>query len=59
MAGSASQAIYAFLWVICSICGFTYVLARVYLVAEALASFRRLLSAIYQTPNWSLLIPHI
>ena len=59
LAGHAHKALNIFLLVICSICGLAYCLARLFLVVESVASLRKMPPAMYETPNWSQLIPHI
>ncbi|KAF2150490.1 hypothetical protein K461DRAFT_287323 [Myriangium duriaei CBS 260.36] len=41
------------------ICGFSLILARVFIVVEAFVSLRRLPAAAYQTPQWADVFPHL
>lgn len=42
-----------------TICGVSYILARVFLVVDGIASLRSVPSAIYNTPDWSVVVPHL
>lgn len=42
-----------------TVCGVSYILARVFLVVDGIASLRSVPSAIYSTPDWSVLVPHL
>jgi hypothetical protein len=48
-----------FFRVLCTFCGVLYIFARLFLVAEAFISVRKLPIAAYDTPNWTQLIPHL
>ena len=41
------------------VCGFSLILARVYIVVEAFISIRELPALAYQTPQWTNVIPHL
>lgn len=47
------------LYVLCCIGGSLYVVARVYLVAEAFVSLRALPASAYNSPSWVLTVPHL
>ncbi|KAI1757955.1 hypothetical protein F4782DRAFT_536656 [Xylaria castorea] len=47
------------IYILCFIGGSLYVVARVYLVGEALVSLRRLPESAYQSPSWVLTVPHL
>lgn len=55
----ASWFSYAVLGVLCTVCGFCYVFARLFLVVEAFISIRSLPADAYDTPSWTSLIPHL
>ena len=59
VAGGGSRAVNAVVGFLCTICGFAYGFARLYLLVEAVISLRRLPVAAYNTPDWSELIPHL
>ncbi|KAK8102165.1 hypothetical protein PG984_015311 [Apiospora sp. TS-2023a] len=40
------------------VCGFSLVLARMYIVLEAFISIRQVTAAAYQTPQWTNVFPH-
>ena len=42
-----------------TLCGLTYVLARLYLVVEAFISLRNLPAAAFDTLQWTQLVPHL
>lgn len=42
-----------------TVCGLSYVMARVYLVVEAFISLRSLPASAYDTPDWTQLFPHL
>ena len=42
-----------------TLCGLAYVLARIYLVTEAFISLRRLPTAVFDTLQWTQLVPHL
>ncbi|EJT74765.1 hypothetical protein GGTG_08603 [Gaeumannomyces tritici R3-111a-1] len=46
------------LGVVVFICGFSLVLARVFIVIEAFISIRQMPESAYRTPEWSDMIPH-
>lgn len=49
---------YMLLGFLCFIGGFTFVVARAFLVVEAFVSLRKLPKAAYETPDWTQLVPH-
>ncbi|KAI1393447.1 uncharacterized protein F4822DRAFT_423916 [Hypoxylon trugodes] len=46
------------LGIVVFLCGFSLVLARMFIVVEAIISIRELPAAAYQTPEWTDLFPH-
>lgn len=50
---------YVFFGFVAMVCGCAYILARFFLVVDAIVSLRRLPEAAYNTPNWAMLIPHL
>lgn len=44
---------------LCILCGVSYIASRAYLVVEAFVSIRRVPTAVYQTPSWSQVFPHL
>lgn len=59
LAFQARRRSYIILGTICSLCGFAYVFARMFLVIEAWISIRRLPLAAYKTVDWTQLFPHV
>lgn len=47
------------LGVLASLCGFAYLLARVYLVVESFISLRKLPASAFGTVDWTQLVPHL
>ncbi len=45
--------------IVCAWCGAAYAFARMFLVIEAFISIRQLPPAAYDTPNWTVAIPHL
>lgn len=54
----AHRMTYLVLGILCFLGGFTFVLARIYLVLEAFVSLRKLPVSAYETPDWTQLLPH-
>jgi hypothetical protein len=50
---------YAVLGLTATICGLAYILARVFLVVDAIISLRRLPGAAYETLDWTTVFPHL
>ena len=50
---------YAFWGLFATACGLAYVVARLFLVVDAIVSLRSMPATAYNTPNWSTLIPHL
>ncbi|KAF7954809.1 uncharacterized protein EAE97_000068 [Botrytis byssoidea] len=44
---------------LCTVCGISYVVARIYLVVEAFISIRKLPVGAYGTPDWTTVVPHL
>jgi hypothetical protein len=42
-----------------TICGSTYIFSRIFLVMDGLASLRSAPPATYDTPDWSVIVPHL
>lgn len=47
------------LGLVVSVCGFSLMLARVFIVVEAFMSIREMPAAAYQTPRWTNVFPHL
>ncbi|KAI9849073.1 MAG: hypothetical protein M1838_000274 [Thelocarpon superellum] len=48
-----------FFGTLCFLCGLAFIFARMFLVIEAFISIRQLPAAIYQTPDWTQIFPHL
>ncbi|GAM83422.1 hypothetical protein ANO11243_014100 [Dothideomycetidae sp. 11243] len=59
MVGDASRLVVYPLVVLCSVCGASYVLARGYLIIEGYIELRSLLVGTFNTPQWTVAIPHV
>jgi hypothetical protein len=53
LARRASWSSYVVIGFCCTICGLAYGFARIFLIAEAVVSLRRMPVAAYDTPDWS------
>ncbi|PVH99833.1 hypothetical protein DM02DRAFT_528246 [Periconia macrospinosa] len=47
------------IFLLCTICGVSFVGSRAYLVIEAFVSIREVPTEVYDTPNWSQVFPHL
>ncbi|KAI0009649.1 hypothetical protein F4779DRAFT_581446 [Xylariaceae sp. FL0662B] len=59
LASTTRRRSHIILYVLCCIGGTLYVVARVYLVAEAFVSLRALPASAYASPSWILTVPHL
>ena len=59
LAGNERRVSHIVIYILCCIGGTLYIIARVYLVAEAFLSLRALPESAYQSPSWVLAIPHL
>ncbi|KAK7943071.1 uncharacterized protein PG986_012184 [Apiospora aurea] len=59
LAGHGSRMSRIILLILCTIGRTLYVVARVYLVVEALVSLRALPASAYDSPSWILTVPHV
>ena len=48
----------AVLGILVGVCGISFGVTRVYLVAEAFVSLRSTVKGVYDTPDWTQLVPH-
>jgi hypothetical protein len=44
---------------LCILCGVSYIVSRAYIVVEAFVSIREVPRAVYETPTWSQVFPHL
>jgi hypothetical protein len=57
--GKAGKVSKMILGILCAVGGTSYVLSRLYLVMEAIVSLRSLSPAAYQSPSWTMSVPHL